>query len=196
METQLRARFVPVHFVLTDQSGQHAGHAGARPGGETHYHLAMYAVFVDWPRVLAWFRKRRLLRGPTSWWRRFCMVPERFPGVRVTGLGDKGVLLWDGDCGFCARMVGRLKQFSRSPFAERPYQTVAAQLPQQVRRWNNCQAHWIDERGEVTGGSAALIELLDASGRRMLASFLDTAICRPLLWFGYRVVARNRGLWP
>jgi BolA protein len=43
METQLRDRFAPVHFVLTDQSGQHAGHAGARPGGETHYHLAMRA---------------------------------------------------------------------------------------------------------------------------------------------------------
>jgi BolA family transcriptional regulator, general stress-responsive regulator len=43
IETQLRARFSPVHFVLTDQSGQHAGHSGARPGGETHYHLAMRA---------------------------------------------------------------------------------------------------------------------------------------------------------
>jgi BolA family transcriptional regulator, general stress-responsive regulator len=47
METQLRARFSPVHFVLTDQSGQHAGHAGARPGGETHYYLTMYASVFD-----------------------------------------------------------------------------------------------------------------------------------------------------
>lgn len=47
IETQLRARFSPVHFVLTDQSGQHAGHAGARPGGETHYHLAMRASAFD-----------------------------------------------------------------------------------------------------------------------------------------------------
>jgi BolA family transcriptional regulator, general stress-responsive regulator len=47
METQLRARFAPVHFVLTDQSGQHAGHAGARPGGETHYHLAMHAAAFE-----------------------------------------------------------------------------------------------------------------------------------------------------
>lgn len=43
IETQLRARFMPVHFVLTDQSASHAGHAGARPGGETHYHLVMQA---------------------------------------------------------------------------------------------------------------------------------------------------------
>jgi len=43
IESQLRERFEPVHFVLTDQSASHAGHAGARPGGETHYHLAMRA---------------------------------------------------------------------------------------------------------------------------------------------------------
>jgi BolA family transcriptional regulator, general stress-responsive regulator len=42
IETLLRERFSPVHFVLTDQSSAHAGHAGARPGGETHYHLAMH----------------------------------------------------------------------------------------------------------------------------------------------------------
>ncbi|MEZ5994477.1 MAG: BolA family protein [Hyphomonadaceae bacterium] len=44
METLLRERFSPVHFALTDQSGQHAGHAGARPGGETHYHVAIAAA--------------------------------------------------------------------------------------------------------------------------------------------------------
>ncbi|MBX3431129.1 MAG: BolA family transcriptional regulator [Hyphomonadaceae bacterium] len=43
MEAQLRGRFSPVHFVLTDQSSLHAGHAGARPGGETHYRLEMHA---------------------------------------------------------------------------------------------------------------------------------------------------------
>ena len=52
METLLRARFSPVHFVLTDQSSQHAGHAGARPGGQTHYHLAMQAeAFAGLTRV-------------------------------------------------------------------------------------------------------------------------------------------------
>lgn len=44
METQLRDTFSPVHFVLTDESARHAGHAGARPGGETHYHVAMVAA--------------------------------------------------------------------------------------------------------------------------------------------------------
>lgn len=47
METKLHAQFAPVHFVLTDESGKHAGHAGARPGGETHYRLAMRAVVFE-----------------------------------------------------------------------------------------------------------------------------------------------------
>ena len=47
IETQLRERFSPVHFVLTDQSASHAGHAGARAGGETHYHLAMQAAAFE-----------------------------------------------------------------------------------------------------------------------------------------------------
>jgi BolA family transcriptional regulator, general stress-responsive regulator len=47
IESQLRARFSPVHFVLTDQSAAHAGHAGANPGGESHYHLAMQAAAFE-----------------------------------------------------------------------------------------------------------------------------------------------------
>jgi BolA protein len=43
METQLRKHFAPLHFVLTDESAKHAGHAGARPGGETHYKIVMIA---------------------------------------------------------------------------------------------------------------------------------------------------------
>jgi BolA protein len=44
METQLLEAFAPVHFVLTDESAKHAGHAGARPGGETHYNVAMVSA--------------------------------------------------------------------------------------------------------------------------------------------------------
>jgi BolA protein len=44
METQLREQFAPLHFVLTDQSAMHAGHAGAQPGGETHYKVVMVAA--------------------------------------------------------------------------------------------------------------------------------------------------------
>ncbi len=37
MENLLRERLSPLDFALEDESARHAGHAGARPGGETHY---------------------------------------------------------------------------------------------------------------------------------------------------------------
>lgn len=37
IEALLRASFPTDHLQVTDNSAQHAGHAGAQPGGETHY---------------------------------------------------------------------------------------------------------------------------------------------------------------
>jgi BolA protein len=39
IETVLRDRFAPSVLQVTDDSAKHAGHAGAGPGGETHYSL-------------------------------------------------------------------------------------------------------------------------------------------------------------
>jgi BolA family transcriptional regulator, general stress-responsive regulator len=52
IENALRDALAPIHFVLTDESAKHAGHAGARPGGETHYHVVMVsAAFEGQTRV-------------------------------------------------------------------------------------------------------------------------------------------------
>ena len=34
---KLTERFAPTRLVVADESYRHAGHAGARPGGETHF---------------------------------------------------------------------------------------------------------------------------------------------------------------
>lgn len=44
MEKLLRELFSPLDFVLTDDSSRHAGHAGARPGGQTHYSLRLVSA--------------------------------------------------------------------------------------------------------------------------------------------------------
>ena len=54
--------------------------------------------------------------------------------------------------------------------------------------------HWIDAEGTVTGGSRALVEVLDASGHGLLAAVLESPPVRPFVWLGYRLAARNRGL--
>lgn len=44
IEGALRAAFAPVSLSIEDESSRHAGHAGARPGGETHFRISMCAA--------------------------------------------------------------------------------------------------------------------------------------------------------
>ncbi|HYD71986.1 MAG TPA: BolA family protein [Candidatus Binatia bacterium] len=41
MHELLTAQFAPQKIVIEDHSELHAGHAGARPGGQTHYRLTL-----------------------------------------------------------------------------------------------------------------------------------------------------------
>jgi BolA protein len=41
IRTKLEAAFTPVHLSVNDESSRHAGHAGAREGGETHFHVSV-----------------------------------------------------------------------------------------------------------------------------------------------------------
>lgn len=66
---KLIAAFRPSDLVVEDESAHHAGHSGARPGGETHFNVRIVsAAFEGTSRVE---RQRRVyaaladeLRGP------------------------------------------------------------------------------------------------------------------------------------
>jgi len=55
VEAQIRARLDALHperIELQDESAKHAGHAGARPGGNTHWRLLIVArAFAGQPKV-------------------------------------------------------------------------------------------------------------------------------------------------
>ena len=52
IETRLRAEFAPQSLEVIDESSLHAGHAGARAGGETHYRVALVSdAFAGLSRV-------------------------------------------------------------------------------------------------------------------------------------------------
>ncbi len=36
---KLSAKFAPTHLEVIDESSRHQGHAGSRPGGETHFRV-------------------------------------------------------------------------------------------------------------------------------------------------------------
>jgi len=47
MKKVLKDAFAPETLEIEDQSARHAGHAGARAGGETHYKVRMTAAFFN-----------------------------------------------------------------------------------------------------------------------------------------------------
>lgn len=49
---KLEAAFAPSRLAVIDESAQHAGHAGARPGGESHFRVEIEsAAFAGLSRV-------------------------------------------------------------------------------------------------------------------------------------------------
>lgn len=52
MRRKLSDRFAPTELDIVDESHRHAGHAGARPDGETHFAVTIVSpVFVGLGRV-------------------------------------------------------------------------------------------------------------------------------------------------
>ena len=52
IKSKLEAAFSPVSLVVEDESHRHAGHAGARPEGETHFRVAIVSpAFAGLSRV-------------------------------------------------------------------------------------------------------------------------------------------------
>jgi BolA protein len=43
IRSKLTVAFSPVHMEVIDDSDRHAGHMGARPGGETHFTVILVA---------------------------------------------------------------------------------------------------------------------------------------------------------
>jgi len=44
IRAKLTLRFAPTKLVIVDESHRHAGHSGARPGGETHFAVTIAAA--------------------------------------------------------------------------------------------------------------------------------------------------------
>lgn len=52
IEQKLRAALTPTQLIIEDQSARHAGHAGSRPQGETHFSITIIsAQFIGKSRL-------------------------------------------------------------------------------------------------------------------------------------------------
>ncbi|MEM6711802.1 MAG: BolA family protein [Pseudomonadota bacterium] len=52
LEAKLKLAFRPKALEVTDESSQHEGHAGARPGGETHFRVYIVSDAFEGKRRL------------------------------------------------------------------------------------------------------------------------------------------------
>ena len=60
LRRRLEAALHPQHLVIEDQSARHAGHAGARPTGETHFKVELTSpLFAGRSRI----DRQRLVYG-------------------------------------------------------------------------------------------------------------------------------------
>jgi BolA family transcriptional regulator, general stress-responsive regulator len=48
---KLSAKFAPTHLEVIDESARHKGHAGSRPGGETHFRVRITSPKLIGTRV-------------------------------------------------------------------------------------------------------------------------------------------------
>ncbi len=52
IRAKLTSEFAPAELLVEDESAKHAGHAGARPGGQTHFSVRIVAeTFAGVSRV-------------------------------------------------------------------------------------------------------------------------------------------------
>ena len=99
IEKKLTAALAPLRLSVIDDSQRHAGHAGARPEGETHFNVEIVASrFAGLGRV----QRQRLvceilaeeLKGPVHALALRTRTPEEdatlFPSPPFGGEGEKG----------------------------------------------------------------------------------------------------------
>jgi predicted DCC family thiol-disulfide oxidoreductase YuxK len=115
----------------------------------------------------------------------------------VEEVPSKPILIYDGDCGFCRKSVGRLRLFLGDRLDYLPSQNAPTQFPQLSTVLFSHSVHLLEPDGRLTSAAHAVFRCL---ALRPLGE--------PLLWLYqhvpffatssegfYRWVARNRNLF-
>lgn len=94
IEALLRESLQPSHLDVIDDSAAHAGHAGSRPGGETHFSVEVVAEVFRGEGRLARQRRvtdalRALLAGPVHALSIRALTPEEWAARRAASPGDR-----------------------------------------------------------------------------------------------------------
>ena len=126
------------------------------------------------------------------------------PSFRVTNPPSRPILIWDGDCRFCALWIERWRSLTGSGIEDAPFQEAAPKFPEIPKEQFARAIVYVDENGEVFAGAAAIARSL---WRNRVSPFgwayeQVPGFGKVAEWF-YRIVASHRritstvthGLW-
>ena len=107
-----------------------------------------------------------------------------------TAAPGRHLVLWDGECGFCRRFAGWLKEHDPDDrFEPEPYQQIPS--PPMLREACAQALHVVTDRGELLRGADAVLFVYEQLGWRA-AGWARRSPLLPVLELGYRWVAANR----
>jgi predicted DCC family thiol-disulfide oxidoreductase YuxK len=114
---------------------------------------------------------------------------------RVSNLPPKPLLLFDGDCGFCRKWVGRWKALTGDRVLYEPYQEAASRFPEIDPRRFTQSVQLVQPDGEVLQGAEAVFKSLESVIylRWLTWSYGRVPGFAGLSEWFYRKVAENRG---
>lgn len=118
-------------------------------------------------------------------------------------LSGSGMLLYDGDCGFCTASAHWLEA-RLGPFDGRTWPRVRPWRPDDEQRYGitpaeaDLEIHWVDPAGGVRGGADAVLSCGRAGGGPWgwVARLLSLPAAVQVTRAGYRLIARNRHRLP
>lgn len=110
---------------------------------------------------------------------------------------DRPIMVYDGECRFCRRMIARLRKMTSNQIDYRSYQRVAHEFSQVSVQDFEKAVYWFDPGGRFLWGSDAVLRCLSYIPHlRWLVYLYDrSGIFR---WMGravYSCVARNRSVF-
>jgi predicted DCC family thiol-disulfide oxidoreductase YuxK len=107
-------------------------------------------------------------------------------------------MIYDGDCGFCRRWIGRWRRWTGERVKYAPSQEVAGDFPEIPAPRLRESVALIEPGGRVSFGAEAVARSLAvrAPGRVLLWIYLRVPGARLFGDAAYRRVARGRGRWP
>jgi len=110
---------------------------------------------------------------------------------------DKPVMVWDGQCGFCAYWITNWKKNLGDKAEFRTFQSSAADVPDIPRRAFMLASRWIEPDGSIHGGPKSAFRSLKHAGKHQWLDkwYEEKPWFKKLMDRAYRMVTKNRSFF-